>query len=77
MDSITRRVQRFRERFARAIDLGSTTPRPLNIYVNNPNFNNQSGSGTIINNNQSIINVFNAGTSMGEARSFRATWEIC
>ena len=74
MKPIMRQLKRFRERFARAIDRGLTTaPESPNIYINNPNYSYQSGSGTITSNNHNIINIFNAGVVTGEVRSLRTT----
>ena len=66
MKPITRQLNRFRERFARAIDRGIATTQSLNIYINDPNNNYLTAPGTINNNNYNIVNVFTDGTSMGE-----------
>jgi len=69
MELIIRQVERFHEFFARAVDQESMAQEPLNIYFNNPNFNNQSGSGIVTNNNHNITTVYNTGPLKGEARS--------
>lgn len=59
MESVVRRVARFRQRFTRAIDLGSTatdrTQGPL-INNNNPIVNAVSGDGNIVTNSNHIAN---------------------
>jgi len=59
MKPLARRIARFRERFAQAIDLGSTsrdTAQGLTVYSNNPNLNMVCGDGNTINNYNSVVN---------------------
>ena len=59
MKPVARRIARFRERFAQAIDIGSTSrdmAQGLTVYSKNPNLNMVSGDGNTINNYNSIVN---------------------
>ena len=60
--SISRRVTRFREGFARAINLESTVQPFATVQNSNLNVNKQYGFGTIINNNHNVTNLFNSGS---------------
>ena len=73
MKFISRRATRFRERFIRAIDRGSTEQPPTTIQNNNPNVNIQYGSGIINNHSQNITHIVNTGPLKDEVGPACAT----
>jgi len=75
MKTLRRQLKRFSERFARAIDREQSAPVPLNVIINNQNFNSQNAPGNINNNNRNFVTVY-TGPLEGDVRLFRLATQM-